>query len=248
MASLPDRLEPGTLTGYSELIEKRCAGAPVSYIRGCKEFYGRTFRVSPAVLVPRPETEELVEQTLTLIRDMEAGTHIHDACTGSGCIAVTIAAERPDLQVTASDVSEDALRVARENAGTLLPADEQPPFWQSDLLAGLARRLERGTLAAPRIITANPPYLTDTDYERMHEAGWPEPDVALRAGPDGLALVRRLAREAVTILPSGGYLVLEVGQDQGLTGERVLAAAGFSEVTVYQDLSGRDRILIGRRA
>ncbi|MFW5738602.1 MAG: N5-glutamine methyltransferase family protein [Spirochaetota bacterium] len=225
-----------------------------------KEFYGREFLVSPAVLVPRPDTEILVEEALRLVDlvvsaeatpargTAEPGAsplHVHDACTGSGCVAITIAAERPAIRVSASDVSEDALSVARRNAERL--AGERVAIWHSDLLAALAEESARRGLPAPRIITANPPYLTDTEYGRMRDAGWPEPAEALAAGETGLSIVQTLAHEAVTALPHGGYLVLETGPDQGTAGRSILEGAGFADVRVRTDLAGRDRVVSGRR-
>lgn len=260
MASMPDELPGAASERFAAYVEQRCAGAPVSYIRGMKEFYGREFLVSPAVLVPRPDTEILVEEALRLV-DLVGGDepapahataepgasplHVHDACTGSGCVAITIAAERPTIRVSASDVSGDALSVARRNAERL--AGERVAIWHSDLLAALAEESARRDLPAPRIITANPPYLTDTEYRKMRDAGWPEPAQALAAGDSGLSIIRALAREAVTAVPHGGYLVLETGPEQGAAGRSILEGAGFTDVRVSTDLAGRDRVVSGRR-
>lgn len=248
MASFPDAVPAAALERFRAFVERRCAGLPVSYIRGVKEFYGREFVVSPAVLVPRPDTEVLVEEALRLVDALAPGgepPHVHDACTGSGCVAVTIAAERPHLAVSASDVDEDALEVARTNAARL--AGERVLVWRSDLLSRLAAESARHRLPAPKIITANPPYLTDTEYRKMRDAGWPEPAGALAAGEDGLSTIRALAREAVTVLPHGGYLVLEIGREQGAAGRSVLEDAGFADVRIRRDLAGRDRIVTGLR-
>jgi len=247
MASLPDEVTVKTVERFAALVEKRCTGMPISYIRGVKEFYGREFLVSPAVLVPRPDTEVLVQTVLELL-DGRSGPpgHVHDTCTGSGCIAVTLAAERPALTVSASDLSGDALALARRNADRLVGPD-RISVWRSDLLAGLPRQCERRNLPRPHVITANPPYLTDTEYGAMRDAGWPEPRLALAGGPDGLGILRQLADEAVTRLPEGGYLVVEIGPEQAATGTAILAGRGFPEVMVRQDLAGRDRVLVARR-
>jgi release factor glutamine methyltransferase len=247
MAFLPDELPERTVLSFAGLVEERCAGTPVSYIRGTKEFYGREFVVSPAVLVPRPDTETLVETVLELLDAWDGSPpHLHDACTGSGCIAVTLAAEAPTLQVTASDVSDAALAVARRNAERLVGAD-RVGIWLSDLLDRLPGACTARGLVPPRIITANPPYLTDTEYEAMRDSGWPEPGLALAAGADGLDYVRRLAAEAVTQLAPDGYLVVEIGPAQGESGTEIVSGCGFAEVTVRKDLAGRDRVLIARR-
>lgn len=287
LASLPDPVAPDVRARFHSLLDRRAAGVPVSYLRGSKEFYGRDFLVSPSVLVPRPETELLVELTLALAdhRDMDGPQrphgearhggraprgsahqapssdaaqppdaaplpgarplHVHDACTGSGCVAVTLAAERPGLLVSVSDVDEAALAVARENATRIAPG--RISFWRSNLLSALGPECDRLGLPAPAIITANPPYLTDEEYERLRRAGWPEPERALRAGPDGLALVRTLARQAVTVLAPGSYLVMEVGAEQGDSSARILRDAGFGEARVHKDYAGRDRVVVGRR-
>ncbi|MFW5789452.1 MAG: peptide chain release factor N(5)-glutamine methyltransferase, partial [Spirochaetota bacterium] len=253
MASFPDELPGPARTRFAAYVEQRCAGLPVSYIRGEKEFYGREFVVSPAVLVPRPDTEILVEEALRLV-DLLAATdrspsraplHVHDACTGSGCIAATIAAERPSLRVSASDLDENALEVARTNVSRLV--GERVAIWRSDLLSQLADESARCDLPMPQIITANPPYLTDTEYTAMREAGWPEPARALAGGDDGLAVVRELAAQAVTALPHGGYLVSEMGPEQGAAVRAIFETAGLVDTRIRADLAGRDRVVIGRR-
>ncbi|MFW5684885.1 MAG: peptide chain release factor N(5)-glutamine methyltransferase [Spirochaetota bacterium] len=247
MASMPDPVDRAARDRFVGFVTQRCSGVPVSYIRGTKEFFGREFIVSPSVLVPRPETEQLVELALeiadTITREHAScePIHVHDCCTGSGCVALTVAAERPSLLVTASDISEAALEVAAANGRVIAP---DVAFHRSDLLETVSRN-DSAIAPRPRIITANPPYLTDTEYERMRAAEWPEPPEALRAGPDGLDLIRRLAGEAVTILPRVGYLIVEIGRDQGEAGCSILREAGFSSAVVHQDLGARDRVLIG---
>ncbi|MFW5684179.1 MAG: peptide chain release factor N(5)-glutamine methyltransferase [Spirochaetota bacterium] len=248
MASLPDEAGEAEVERFTEYVNRRCEGIPVSYIRGKKEFFGREFVVSPAVLVPRPDTETLVEITLgTVDKPATEGVetlHVHDVCTGSGCIPITLAAERPRLIVSGSDIDESALDVARTNRERIVGPD-RVHFWRSDLAGSLQVECDRRSLPLPTILTANPPYLTDTEYEGMRDAGWPEPPHALKGGPDGLDVVRRLAREAVTVLPFGGYLVLEVGPDQGASGIEILTKWGFSRASVHHDLAGRDRVIVG---
>ncbi|HKJ86805.1 MAG TPA: peptide chain release factor N(5)-glutamine methyltransferase [Spirochaetia bacterium] len=247
MASMPDELPTDSVERFFELVEQRCTGMPISYIRGTKEFYGRDFAVSPAVLVPRPDTEILVETALEII-DTSTGDrpHVHDTCTGSGCVAITIAAERRSVTVTASDISPDALAIARRNSSALLSTPLEG-LWKSDLLQDIEPNCSDLGLPRPGIITANPPYLTDTEYRVIQDSGWPEPEQALRAGADGLDLIRRLAGQAVTVLPSGGYLVLEIGASQGLLAAAVLEKCGFSEIDARRDLAGRDRVMVARK-
>ena len=251
-AALEDPLDDDVLAEYQRLVAERCDGMPVSYLRGVKEFYGREFAVGPGVLVPRPETELLVETALLLIDRWGRPLHVHDCCTGSGCVAVTLACERPrisatgsDISVTGSDISADALQYARRNAGVHTP-HLIGAFWQGDLLAPLCSRVRDGRIATPGIITANPPYLADNEVEALTLKGWPEPRAALAAGPQGLDVIARLAGEAVTCLADGGYLIVEIGAGQGPAAARILKATGFADVEIHLDLVGRDRVCTGR--
>lgn len=243
-AALDDQLEDTALERYQALVAERCDGIPVSYIRGVKEFYGREFTVGPGVLVPRPETELLVEQVLLLIDAWPASElHLHDCCTGSGCVATTVACERPHVTVTASDISDLALSYARTNARRL---ERQVEFWRGDLLQPLARAIRNGRVPEPRIIAANPPYLTDNEVTALTVRGWPEPAMALAAGNEGLDVIERLARQAVTCLADRGYLILEIGADQGAAVRGILVDAGLKSVTTERDLAGRDRVCKGQ--
>jgi release factor glutamine methyltransferase len=252
MAFLPDEVEEAAVERFASYIERRCRGEPVSYIRGVKEFYGRAFIVSTAVLVPRPETELLVETALELAnatrsspeRSSDAPLHVHDACTGSGCVAITLAFEQPELVVSASDIDPAVLGVARTNRDRL--GVRSLPLWRSDLLDRLPAECAERNLARPVIITANPPYLTDSEYGMMKDRRWPEPERALRGGADGLDLVRRLAAQAMTLLPPHGYLIIEIGERQGPAAKQVLLDAGFEEAAIRSDLAGRDRVAVGR--
>jgi release factor glutamine methyltransferase len=248
-AAFGDSLPSEKVDAFNELIARRCDGIPVSYIRGVKEFYGRDFAVGPGVLVPRPDTELLVDTALELIATMSApteppdsGIHLHDCCTGSGCVAVTLACERPSLSVSASDASRDACEYASLNAHRLCSVE----VWCGDLLEPLNARLASGLVRHPGIITANPPYLTDNEVNDLTVRGWPEPGMALAAGPDGLAMIRRLVSGAMECLADGGYLVLEIGSEQGAAVRGLLESAGYAEVTVRRDLASRDRVCVGR--
>ncbi len=256
LASLPEEVSEDALGRFVRLLDRRCRGTPVSYIRGIKEFYGREFSVNPAVLVPRPDSELLVETALEALDSLAMVTdtlHLHDAFTGSGCIAITIAAERPGIVVSGSDIDDSALLVAAANRTRLLapvadPPADRVPLWRSNVLDAAAHECRIRRLPTPQIVAANPPYLSDTEYEGLRRSSWPEPERALRGGSDGLDLFRKLAHQAVTLLPPLGYLVSEVGSQQGVIGARILAEAGFRDVEVRQDLAGRDRVLIARRS
>ncbi len=257
LASMPDEVSREAIARFVRLVDQRCRGTPVSYIRGVKEFYGRQFTVNPAVLVPRPDSELVVETAIEIVDQLGDGgesAHVHDACTGSGCIAITIAAERPAIIVSASDLDQGALLVAAANRDRLLgpPTDGAHvaglPLWRSDVLEALPRESRARRLPPAKIITANPPYLTDTEYEHLRTRGWPEPETALRGGADGLELIRTLARQAVTVLPPLGYLVVEIGAGQRSACSNVLADCGFHEIETRRDLAGRDRVLVARRS
>ncbi len=245
IAAMSDPVDACCAQRFESLVELRCAGLPVSYVIGKKEFYGRDFRVTTDVLVPRPDTETLVEVILDLHRGV-GPTHIHDACTGSGCVAITVAAET-EWAVTASDVSAAAIAVAEENAVQLLAPGRRPRFFRSDLLTELPDALVRLGIGAPTIVSANPPYLTDTEYGELVRRQWPEPALALRGGTDGVDAYTRLAGQALSCLAPHGYLVVEIGSSQGPRVRALLESAGFVDVETVTDLGGRDRVCVGRR-
>ena len=236
IAALPEEADKELAQRYGELIGQRSAGRPVSYIRRMKEFWGLEFHVDEAVLVPRPDTETLVDRALFLARADESLHRIHDACTGSGCVAIALAAELPGRVVTASDVSAAAERVFELNCARLL--GRQLPFFLSDLLAV--------TPGPYDLVTANPPYLTDRETDDLAKIGWPEPDLALRGGPDGTAVAARLIREAAGRLRPRGWVCLEAAPPQFNRLAALLDSAGFRTVEIQQDLGGRNRVISGR--
>jgi release factor glutamine methyltransferase len=225
-----------------ELTRRRATHEPVAYITGVKEFYGRSFRVSPAVLTPRPETEILVDAALSLMTTaMGRGAvtevkEIVDVGTGAGCIAVTLALESPAARVIATDVSADALAIARANADALGARVEFvetpliPPGIQADL------------------IVSNPPYIPEPDRALLPpDVRDFEPAVALFAGPDGLEVIRELVPAAYTALTPEGRLVMEIGAAQADAVADIVKAAGFERPYVMSDLQGIPRIVVARR-
>jgi release factor glutamine methyltransferase len=229
------------LAAYRALHQRRRAGEPVAYLRGFREFYGRRFRVDRRVLVPRPETEFLVEVGLERTRALSLSARVLDLCTGSGCVAVTLACERPTTQVLGADLSEDALAVARDNA-LRLGAAHNTAFVRSDLFAALQPS------ARFDLITANPPYIADAEIPTLPvDVRDFEPRMALVAGPDGLAILRRLVAEAPRFLEPGGVLAVELGAGQAPAVSELFAGAGFTEVERRRDYAGHERVVSGIR-
>jgi len=234
-------LDDGELARYRELIRRRRSGEPVAYIRGEKEFYGRVFHIDKRVLVPRPDTEILVETALRRTMASSMGGRYLDLCTGSGCVAVSLARERPTCKVFAVDLSPDALAVAVTNA-IRLGAVFQMAFLLGDLfesLAGLAGlRFE--------LITANPPYIADPEFAALPaDVRGFEPRMALTGGPDGLAVLRRVVAGARARLRPGGVLAVEMGAGQAEGVKALFAEAGFTDIAVDNDYGGHERVVSG---
>jgi release factor glutamine methyltransferase len=220
---------------YRRLIERRALGEPLAYLTGTREFWSLPLRVTPAVLVPRPETEFLVERALAL--RSEPHGHAADLGTGSGAVALALASERPHWRVTATDLSREALAVARANAAQL--AIGSVDFRQGSWFAPLAG--ERFDL-----IVSNPPYVAADDPALDDPALAYEPRLALTPGADALACLRAIARDAPQHLNRGGWLLLEHGAAQGAALRHELVLAGFRYVRSHPDLAGHERITEGR--
>ena len=216
---------------YTDLLERRAAGEPIAYILGYRDFWTLTLAVNPSVLVPRPETELLVERALAL--GPTGPARVADLGTGSGAIALALASERPEWAVTAIDVSEDALRTAMINAVAL----------GLDRVEFLAGRWF-GPLAGRRfdVVASNPPYVSEGDAALKDATLQHEPQIALASGPDGLASLREIVNSAPDYLERRGWLILEHGSDQAATVERELVGRGFGHVRSHRDLAGHERI------
>lgn len=228
------------LARIRELVTRRRKREPIAYILGRREFYGRSFEVGPAVLVPRPETETLIERALELLPEDATGP-VLDLCTGSGCIAITLAAERSALDVDASDVSEGALALAARNAAAHAVA-ERVRFHRGDLFAALP---EERVYA---LIACNPPYVAERDRDALApDVVEHEPALALFAGDDGLDVIRRLAAEAPRRLAPGATILIEVGAGQAPAVIDLLARAGLTDARAHADLAGHARVVEARR-
>lgn len=229
---------PAQAAAIEALVARREQGEPVAYILGEKEFYGRVFKVTPDVLIPRPETELLIEAALQrLPKDRPA--KVLDLGTGSGCIAITIALERPDCEVLGADICMGALEVAKQNASQLGAANVR--FVASDWYAQLPA-------AIFDMIVSNPPYVASTDPHLERGDLVHEPLHALASGPLGLDAIGLLAASATCHLNTGGWLLVEHGFDQGRPCARLFEDAGLSEVFTLTDFSGHPRITGGQWA
>ena len=243
MAHGDDPADPDTAARFQALAERRRAGEPLAYLLGQQEFYGRPFAVSPAVLIPRADTETLVEtalEQLLLLRQQRRAVPLSllELGTGSGIIAITLALEAPDTEVHAVERSPDALAVAQQNAKALR-ADNRHwhpgSWWQA--------------LASPRrfdLIVSNPPYIAANDHHLQQGDLRFEPPQALAAGPDGLDDLRIIIGGAPAHLNPGGWLLLEHGYDQEAPVQTLLRDAGFADVFTRRDLAGLPRVSGGR--
>ena len=222
------------------LLQRVADGEPVQYVVGNTDFRGRVFQCDKRALIPRPETEELVDLALGAVR--KPGTdapRIVDVGTGTGCIAISLALEQPGAHVLATEISPDALALARQNAGLL---GAEVDFRETDLLAGIAS----GSLD---LVVSNPPYVGLCEKHRMDaDVLAHEPASALFAGEDGLDVIRRLLPQAAQALRPGGRLLLEIGDEQGPAVRALLETEGWNDIAIRKDLAGRDRFADARKS
>lgn len=217
---------------FEGMLARRLTREPMSHILGCRMFYGRSFRITPAVLDPRPETETLIALALS-----EPFTRALDLGTGSGCIALTLLAERPEADSVAVDLSEAALAVARENAGAL-GVIERLALLRSDWWQAVDGRFD--------LIVSNPPYISETDYADLAPELYFEPQMALTPGGDGLAAYRVIAAQALQFLSPAGRLIVEIGAAQAAAVTEIFSMQGLVDLQTHTDLDGRDRVVSAR--
>jgi release factor glutamine methyltransferase len=232
-----DALDAATVAAYEALVARRAAGEPVAYLTGRRGFWSLDLDVTPATLIPRPETELLVELALQRLPPGRP-LQVADLGTGSGAIALAIAHERPQARVAAVDASGEALAVARGNAHRLGIGNVR--FLQGDWMTPLSGESFAVIVSNPPYIEADDPHLGQGDLRF-------EPASALASGVDGLDAIRQIVAAAQARLEPGGWLLLEHGWNQGGPVCALLAAAGYAEVATFQDLEGRDRVSGGRR-
>lgn len=234
----PERdLTPDEQARYDSALAERATGKPSQYITGHQEFWGLDFLVSPAVLVPRPETEHVIETVLALVGDRDRPLQIVDVGTGSGCIAIALAKELPQSEVHAVDLSPEALEVARANAARL---EANVTFHRGDLLSGF------GHQDTFDFVVSNPPYVGEHESDKVQrEVREFEPRMAVFAGPSGLDVYRRLIPQAQRVLRPGGWLVMEIGYS--IEPEVHALLSGWSEVRVTRDLQGIPRVIFCKK-
>lgn len=253
---------------YMDLIEQRAKRIPYQYITGRADFAGLTFEVNPDVLIPRLDTEVLFEQAL---RCLGKDAYVLDLCTGSGALGIALKRYRPDIHVVLSDISEQALAVARANvehnhlevaqktSAAADPAHLECGYdlnfgirvMQSDLFNAMCVTEPspgKETVGQFDVLVSNPPYVTDSEYESlMPEVKDHEPRLALTAGADGLDIYRRIAAEAGAFLKDGAEMLLEIGSTQAQAVSELLTGHGYTDIRVVKDLAGLDRVVICRK-
>src|SRR5690606_12979019 len=230
-----DPVDPAARRRFADLVARRRAGEPVAYLRGRQGFWSLDLAVGPATLIPRPETERLVELALDRL-PCDAPLALADLGTGSGAIALALAIERPRARVDAVDASDAALAVARANAAAAGLANVA--FHHGHWFEPLAGRRYH-------LVASNPPYVAEGDPHLGQGDLRHEPPIALASGPDGLDAIRSIVRAAPAHLHPGGWLLLEHGHDQGPAVRALLRDAGFDAVATARDLEGRDRVGMG---
>ncbi|MFR8548028.1 MAG: peptide chain release factor N(5)-glutamine methyltransferase [Lachnospiraceae bacterium] len=235
LAQRRSRMSEADCGRYRSLLRKRGSHIPLQHLTGEQEFMGFSFAVNEHVLIPRQDTELLAEEALRYLRP---GMRVLDLCTGSGCIAVSLAKLCPGIHVDAADISQEALAVARENASRL---GADVCFVQSDLFSALSGTYD--------MIVSNPPYIrTEVIGTLSEEVRLHEPHLALDGMEDGLYFYRRIIDQSPVYLRSGGRLLFEIGYDQGKQVLDLFETAGYRENRVLRDLAGLDRVVLGKRA
>jgi release factor glutamine methyltransferase len=243
IAHSADELDPRALALFRERITRRAAGEPVQYITGRQEFYGLDFEVNPAVLIPRPETELLVETALALLREGDAPPLVCDVGTGSGCIPVALLHERRDARACGLDISPGALAVAARNA-----ARHGVEARLTLLVSDCFDALDAAHASNFHMITSNPPYIAASDIPHLQrEVREHEPRLALTPGGDGLSVIRRLIAEAPRFLDAGGHLLIEIGYHQHEAVARLVDENVWTLLDIRRDLQGIPRVVVLRR-
>ena len=233
-------METSELTAYRASIKRRLEGEPNQYITGLQEFWSLPLRVSPDVLIPRPETEVLVEAVLEFLAKTEPTVDILDLGTGSGAIAIALARELPTARIVATDLSMAALQLAQENAKSN-QVDDKIFFIQGDMFAAIPGGSQKFT-----VVVTNPPYVSDAEILKLpREIRDFEPHHALEGGPDGLEVIRRIIAEAPAVLSPAGALIMEMGADQAESVPALVKdSQNYESYRIVKDYSELDRVLV----
>jgi release factor glutamine methyltransferase len=240
-----DVLDDKNQLDFKKAIQRRSIREPLQYIIGNQEFWGLEFKVGPDVLIPRPETELIIEAALTIVTDRNKAVRIIDLCTGSGCIAVSLAKELANAHIIATDASEKALGVARENTRDHGAAD-RIRYLEGDLFEPLKELDIRGQID---IIVSNPPYVRESDLPALQsEVKDYEPLMALVAGPEGTEIAQRIIKHATEYLKKNGALIMEMGLGQSGELTRMTEATGaYCKPEVLKDLAGIERVIVAKK-
>ncbi|MGB2691183.1 MAG: peptide chain release factor N(5)-glutamine methyltransferase [Thermodesulfobacteriota bacterium] len=224
-----------TFNKFQELLQRRVKREPIAYITGEKEFYSKVYQVNPSVLIPRPETELLVDETLELAKQIESPL-ILEVGTGSGCIAVTLASYCDHAKIVASDISQQALNVAKGNVIKHIQ-NEKITLKRADMLSSFKNDLFD-------IIISNPPYITEKEFDLLDtEVKDFEPKIALTGGKDGLRYIKEIISDSRRVLKDSGWCVLEIGYNQKKEVENIFADYGFTDISSTKDLNGIERVI-----
>lgn len=234
LASLPESFPAAKKTQFDSLIKRRLNNEPFAYLQGKKEFFGHEFMVESGVLVPRPETELIVEKVIEIVNQNIKINSMLDLCCGSGNIAISCKLALPHLKVSAADISPVAERVLQRNAINLL--GKKIPFFRSSYFDDLDGRYD--------IICTNPPYLTREEMLQKRRLGWKEPELALDGGLDGMEGIREIIGQAVDFLSENAYLIIEMAPRQVQEAAGLLLGSGFKTCEILPDLAGRERVVL----
>ncbi|MCK5154609.1 MAG: peptide chain release factor N(5)-glutamine methyltransferase [Spirochaetales bacterium] len=237
LASYPDKISQSDEDSFFNILKKRMLNQPVSYLTKQKEFYGLKFYVDENVLVPRPDSETLIETAIAILKETSREKTILDLCTGSGALAITLKHTLPEINIKCSDLSTEALEVCKKNCRIIL--GEELETIESDLFDNINGKFD--------MVITNPPYLTDEETDLMMSNDWPEPGMALRGGKDGLDFIRKIITGAPDYLEKNAYLLIESSIDQTESIKLLMESGKFHKTMIIKDLSGRNRVTLGQR-
>jgi release factor glutamine methyltransferase len=237
LASYPDKINQSDYDAFQDILKRRTFNIPVSYLTNKKEFYGLDFYVDENVLVPRPDSETLVEAAIDILKRYPNKKTILDLCSGSGALGIALKYSLPELDLHFSDLSEKAIDICIKNYQNLL--GEKVKIFKSNLFSNIVGKFD--------MIITNPPYLTNLETDLMMNNNWPEPDIALRGGTDGLDFIRKIINNAPDYLEQNAYILIESSIDQTEIIRQLLDSGKFHNTQIIKDLSGRNRVTLGQR-